>query len=77
MSAVLLRFLLYGLILGAIYFGLRRILRDWKSRFSEIDQKTRERDQRERQRPDVIDLKRGKDGVFRPGGRKDGRGPGA
>ena len=68
MSAILLRIALYALIAGALYFGIRKIYLDWRGRFHELDKKTRERDLKERKRPDVIDLKRGDDGVFR---RKD------
>ena len=68
MSAILLRLLVYAIILGAIYFGLKRIINDWRARFRQEDDAARERDLRERQRPDVIDLSPGEDGVFRPGG---------
>ncbi|MBU1176106.1 MAG: hypothetical protein KKH72_11945 [Alphaproteobacteria bacterium] len=68
MSYILLRIAIYALIAGALYFGVRRIFLDWKGRFREIDKAKRDRDLKERQRPDVIDLKRGEDGVYR---RKD------
>jgi len=67
-SYILLRIAIYALIAGALYFGVRRIFLDWKGRFREIDKAKRDRDLKERQRPDVIDLKRGEDGVYR---RKD------
>ena len=67
MSAILLRLAIYGVILGAIYFGLKRIFADWRSRFRDLDKQQHERDLKERERPDVIDLKRDRDGVFRPG----------
>ncbi len=69
MSAILLRLAVYALIVGGIYFGVRRILGDWKARFQDLDRERHQRDLQERQRPDVIDLKRGEDGVYRPGGR--------
>lgn len=65
------RIIIYGLIFGAIYLGIRKILFDWKSRFSEMDEGKRERDLKESKRPDVIDLKQDKDGIFRPGDKKD------
>lgn len=65
MSYILLRIAVYAIIAGAIYFGVRRILLDWRGRFRDLDQSRRERDLRERERPDVIDLKRDKDGVYR------------
>lgn len=74
MSAILLRIALYALIAGALYFGIRKIFLDWRGRFREFDKKTRERDLKERQRPDVIDLKRGDDGIFRRKDDKDRNG---
>ena len=71
MTAVLLRLAVYAIIAGLLYFGIRRILLDWRNRFRDLDKKTRERDLNERERPDVIDLKKDKDGVFRPGARKN------
>lgn len=62
-----LRFVVFAVILGAIILGVRSILKDWRGRFREMDEQARERDLRERQRPDVIDLKRNEDGIFRPG----------
>ena len=71
MSAILLRVLVYAIIVGAIYFGLRRIINDWKAQFRSDDKARHERDIREGQRPDVVELKRDKDGVFRPGERDE------
>ncbi|MBE7733803.1 hypothetical protein [Devosia faecipullorum] len=72
---MLLRILLIiGLVL-LIYFGLRRIWLDWSGKFKKDEEDARlarrERDLAERQRPDVIELKRDEDGTYRPGG-KDG-----
>ncbi len=67
MTGLLLRALIYVAIAGAIYFGIRSILRDWQRGFREIDRKTRERDLRERKRMDIVHLQRDKDGVYRPG----------
>ncbi len=66
---MLLRILLYALIIGAIYFGIRRILKDWREKFAADDAARRQRDLDERKRPDVVELKKDKDGVFRPGPR--------
>ena len=78
MNGSMLRVIVIIFILGLIYFGLRRIWRDWTGRFRELDtadrdrqRAQRQRDLAERQRPDVIELKRDKDGKFRPGGRDD------
>jgi hypothetical protein len=72
MSAVALRILIFLVIGIAIYFGVRRIWRDWRNQFKAIDKADHERDLRERARPDVVTLKRSSDGVYR---REDG-GPG-
>ena len=61
-----LRILVTAFIIGAIVIGVRRIMKDWSERFRDLDKQTRERDLKERQRPDVIELKRSDDGVFRP-----------
>ena len=66
MSAIILRFVIYAVIAGAVYFGVRKIWRDWTKQFREEDKKIHQRDIKERARPDVIDLKRSDDGVFRP-----------
>jgi hypothetical protein len=73
MSGVLLRILIVGIILAAIAYGVRRIWRDWTQNFRDIDKERRQRDLRERQRPDVIELKPDKDGVYRPGGKDEPR----
>lgn len=68
MSAILLRLIIYVAIAALIYFGARRIIRDFKNQFRSHDKARRDRDLSERQRPDVIDLKRDRDGIFRPPG---------
>ena len=73
MSLVALRMLIFLLIAVAIFFGARRIWRDWRGQFKQLDAADRERDLRERKRPDVITLKRDKDGTFRPGGSDENR----
>lgn len=71
MTAILLRLLIFAVIGIAIYLGVRKIWRDWTQQFKSDDEETRrlrrERDLRERQQPGVIDLKRDKDGTYRPG----------
>lgn len=70
MTGIIIRILIFALVFGAIYLGLRKIWRDWKGQFKAEDeaarQLRRERDLRERQQPGVIDLKRDDDGTFRP-----------
>ena len=66
MSAIALRLLLILIVAGAIGFGLRRIWRDWTRQFRAQDEAIHRRDLEERKRPDVITLKRDKDGTFRP-----------
>lgn len=70
MSAVALRLIIFLILAAVVYFGVRRIWRDWTGQFKKLDEaakkKVRERDLRERERPDVITLKRDADGTFRP-----------
>jgi hypothetical protein len=65
-TAILLRILILAIIFGAIWFGVRRIWRDWQKQFQTEEKEIRKRDLEERKRPDVITLERGKDGTFRP-----------
>lgn len=64
--AVLLRIVIFIAIFLAIAWGVRKIWRDWSGQFKAVDKERHERDLRERQRPDVITLRRDKDGKFRP-----------
>jgi hypothetical protein len=66
MTVTLLRIVLFVGIAIAIWLGLRRIWRDWTSQFRAEDKAVHQRDLAERARPDVITLKRDKDGTFRP-----------
>ena len=70
MTALLLRVIIFAAIGLFIYLGVRRIWRDWTQQFKNDDEEARrlrrERDQRERQKPGIIDLKRDQDGRFRP-----------
>jgi hypothetical protein len=66
MTAILLRIIIYAAIAGFVYFGVRRVWRDLTSQFRTDDKNKRSRDLQERARPDVIDLKRDSDGVYRP-----------
>ena len=70
---MLLRILLFVGLGLLIYFGIRRIWKDWTNKFNHDAEKAkriaRERDRAERAKPGVIDLKRDEDGTYRP---KDG-----
>lgn len=70
---MLLRILLITALALLIFLGVRRIWRDWSGKFNadadEARRLRRQRDLAERQRPDVIDLKRDEDGTYRPGDR--------
>lgn len=70
---MLLRVVIIVLIFGAIFLGVRRIWRDWTGQAKAVDKARRARDLKERARPDVIDLKRSDDGVYRPPGKGDER----
>jgi hypothetical protein len=71
MTYIFLRLAIYVGIALIIYLGVRKIWRDWTGTFKKQDDEAhrvrRERDLRERAQPGVIDLKRDKDGTFRPG----------
>ena len=64
---MLFKVVVFLLLAGVIFLGARRIWRDWTGQFKAVDKARHERDLKERARPDVIDLKRNKDGVYRPG----------
>jgi flagellar biogenesis protein FliO len=66
MTGTFLRILIFAVIILAIIWGVRKIWRDWSGQFKQIDKAKHERDLQERKRPDVITLKRDKDGKFRP-----------
>ena len=67
MTGTLFKILIFVAIGLLLFWGVRRIWRDWTGEAKRLDTAVRERDQRERARPDVITLKRDKDGTFRPG----------
>ena len=73
MLYTIIRIAIFVGIALAIYLGVRRIWRDWKGEYKAVDKAKRERDLAERARPDVITLKRDKDGTFRPGDDPDKR----
>jgi hypothetical protein len=73
MTYAILRIVIFVIIGLAIFLGIRRIWRDWKGEYKAVDKAKRERDLKERARPDVITLKRDKDGTFRPGDDPDKR----
>ena len=66
MTGTILRILIFAAIILAIFWGVRKIWRDWSGQFKAVDRERHERDLQERQRPDVITLKRDKDGKYRP-----------
>jgi hypothetical protein len=68
MSGTLLRILIFIAIFAAIAWSFRRIWRDWMKSFRDEDKARHQRDLEERNRPDVIELKRAEDGVYRPPG---------
>jgi hypothetical protein len=71
MTGMLLRIVVLALIFGAIWWGIRRIWRDWTKQFRAEETEIRQRDLEERKRPDVITLKRDADGTFRPPDKSD------
>jgi len=77
MTAIVLRIIIYAAIAGFIYFGVRRLWRDLTGQVRGTGSANRrvrpQPDLNEQARPDVIELKRGADGVYRPGGDSDRR----
>jgi hypothetical protein len=69
-TALILRIIIITVIGLAIFWGARRIWRDWSGAFKAEDQARLDRDRAERdniKRADgMITLKRDKDGKFRP-----------
>jgi len=68
------RILTYLVLIGLVYWGVRSIWKDWRRKFAADDAEDQVRRQarlaRNREQakaPDVIELKQGEDGVFRPG----------
>ncbi len=64
-------FVVIGVI---VYIGLRTIMRDWRKQFAAEDREKAEkhrqvleRNRKEAKKPGVVTLKRGDDGVYRPG----------
>ena len=66
MTLIILRIVVMAIIFGGIFFAVRRIWRDWQKQFKAEETEIHQRDLAERKRPDVITLKRDKDGTFRP-----------
>ena len=66
MTLIVIRIVVMAVIFGAIFFGVRRIWRDWTKQFRAEEREIHQRDLKERERPDVITLQRDKDGTFRP-----------
>jgi hypothetical protein len=65
-TLIIIRIVVMAVIFGAIFFGVRRIWRDWTKQFKAEEREIHRRDLKERDRPDVITLQRDKDGTFRP-----------
>lgn len=71
MTGWVLRIVLFAAIGIAIYWGARKIWRDWTGAFRAEDKARLDRDRAERERArhadgGMITLKRDKDGKFRP-----------
>ena len=70
LTGYILRIIVFALIGGLIFFGVRKIWRDWSGQFRKLDAedhaRRRARDLAERNQPGVIELKRGEDGTYRP-----------
>lgn len=74
MTAILLRLVIYAAIAAFVYFGVRRLWRDITGPFRATPTAPRPAPKvDERRTPDVIELKRGADGVYRPPGEREER----
>jgi ABC-type nickel/cobalt efflux system permease component RcnA len=67
---MLLRIIIIAFIGMLIFLGIRRIWRDWSGHFKKVAHEeraeVRARNEQERRQPDVIELKRDRDGTYRP-----------
>jgi len=70
MTGLILRVLFFAAIALAVWWGVRKIWRDWSGAFKAEDKARLERDRAEREQvkrnDGMITLKRDKDGKFRP-----------
>jgi type VI protein secretion system component VasK len=70
MTAIAIRILIFVAIVVAVWWGARRIWRDWSGAFKAEDRARLDRDRAEREQmkrtESMITLKRDKDGKFRP-----------
>ena len=73
MSAIILRIIIYAAIAWFVYASARRIWRDFSKPFRAETPPRATPDLKQRPGPEVIDLKRDADGVFRPPGDREGR----
>ncbi|MGJ8527052.1 hypothetical protein [Maritalea sp.] len=66
-----LRIIIFVVIIALIIYGVRSIKRNINDYFSDADKEKLKRDRADRDRAEIVDLKRDpKDGIFRPGGDK-------
>jgi hypothetical protein len=69
-TAVILRLVIFAVIGIAVFWGVRKIWRDWSGTFRAEDRARLDRDRAEREQikrnDGMITLKRDKDGKFRP-----------
>lgn len=67
---MLLRILVFIVLGLLIFFGIRKIWRDWSGHIKKLVQteraEVRARNEADRRQPDVIELKRSEDGTYRP-----------
>jgi hypothetical protein len=73
MSAIILRLIVFAAIAAFVYFGVKRLLADVKNYFRGAPPSPVRPDLRQAPPPEVIDLKRGSDGVYRPPTDRDRR----
>ena len=70
MTALIFRIVIFAVIGLAVFWGVRKIWRDWSGTFRAEDRARLDRDRAEREQikrnDGMITLKRDKDGKFRP-----------
>lgn len=68
---MLFKLLTYIVVFSVVFYGIRKIITDWRNKFIHDDAQKHQRDLKERDQDNVINLKPDDDGVFRPKGENE------
>ncbi len=63
---MLFKLLTYIVVFSVVFYGIRKIITDWRDKFNHDDAQKHQRDLKERDQDNVIDLKADDEGIFRP-----------